>query len=177
VLQGAAAHNSLGADDVSKRDLASMHKGRRCGGCVFADLLAMYYVCVVLVSWTRARLFTFDRAADEAGLVEHPEIVIQRRPEERLDRRCHGVADLDGELARVAMAALRELVDKNAAQRVVICADPPLLRGLRAYTSGILSDNLPIEELARELIAMSPAELRSELAAYGLLPPRAPSHR
>jgi len=154
----------------------------------------MYRVCIALVDATRARLFTFDRAADEAGLreqlVEHTELaaaksprpnpplaapggVLQAGPLHDLFDDHHGprAAARDAALARTTLAALREVIDHAAPQRVIICASPRMLGTLRASSAGILPDGLPVEELARDLMRVSPSELRNVLVSHGLLPP------
>lgn len=154
----------------------------------------MYRVCIAVVDATRARLFTFDRAADEAGvhgqLVEEPELVNAARQASSVpvlatasgspagahrhdaldEHRGHRAAHHDVEFARTALAARRQMVDQNTPQRV--CAGPRMLGTLRERYAGILPERLPIEELGRDLISMSSSELRNELVAQGLLPPR-----
>jgi protein required for attachment to host cells len=156
----------------------------------------MYRVCIALVDATRARLFMFDRAADEAGLhdqlLEHGELVNPARQPQPVpalaaappgaghphhlhdafdEHRGYRTAKHDAEFARTALAALREMIDHNAPQRVILCAGPRMLGTLRESCSGILPDHLPVEELARDLVQMSPSDLRSELVSHGLLPP------
>jgi protein required for attachment to host cells len=158
----------------------------------------MYRVCIALVDATRARLFTFERAreaSDTGGeLVEHTDLVNpqrRRRPSElvsetRPGASCSGrvqsafedhgdphVSQLDEKFARMAMAALRELIDEHPTQRVVIGASPQMMGRLRAAAPGLLPDDITLDELPRDLVKLSPADVRAELASRGLLPSRA----
>jgi protein required for attachment to host cells len=70
------------------------------------------------------------------------------------------------------MAALRELIDDDAPERVIICAGPRMLDKLRTSAPGILPEHLTPDEFARDLVKLSPSELRDELVLHKLLPPR-----
>jgi hypothetical protein len=144
----------------------------------------MYRVCIALVNASRVRLFTYHRGQDEAGLhdglAEHGDLLnaVKRRKVAASSlwgptAGAPGVepppAQLDAGFARIAMAALRELIDDDAPQRVLLCAPPTMLHTLRMSASGILPADLPIEELPRDLVALSSPELRSELATHGVL--------
>jgi protein required for attachment to host cells len=48
------------------------------------------------------------------------------------DHRSRHLVKLDEDFARSAMAALRELIDEHAPQRVIVCAGPRMLGKLRA---------------------------------------------
>jgi protein required for attachment to host cells len=171
---------------VSKRSDEHTWSGHR-----LARIAVMYRVCISLVDSTRARLFTFARTVDGAGLheelVERTDLVnvgrhpVAREPpaDPRADAgrqysleepRDHHLARQDAEFARTAMAALRELVDEYAPQRVVVCAGPRMLGKLRASSPGIMPEHMPLDELARDLVKLSPREMRDELASHGLLP-------
>lgn len=158
---------------------------------------AMDRVCIALVDTTRARFFTFDRRIDELGtheqLTERADLVnpVRRhRPSELCskvrpdggasedqqyalaDHRDHDTGRSDAEFARTAMAALRELIDDDAPERVIVCAGPRMLDKLRASAPGLLPEHLTCDELPRDLVKLSPSELRAELVPHGLLPPR-----
>jgi protein required for attachment to host cells len=155
----------------------------------------MYRVCIALVDATRARLFTFERAAEgpdtREQLVERTDFVNpqrRRRPSEVFsdtrpgaghtgglqygfdDHRDDHVAEVDDKFARMAMAALRELIDELPTQRLVICAAPRMLGRLRAAAPGLLPGDIVIDELPRDLVKLSPGEVRAELASRALLP-------
>jgi protein required for attachment to host cells len=155
----------------------------------------MYRVCIALVDATRARLFTFERVVEGAdareAFVECTDLVNpqrRRRPSEVFsdtrpgssrtghlqfafdDHRDHHIAQIDDKFARMAMAALRELVDEQPTQRVVTCASPRMLGRLRAAAPGLLPDDIALDELPRDLVKLVPGEVRAELAARALLP-------
>lgn len=155
----------------------------------------MYRVCIALVDATRARLFTFERAAEGADtrdeLVERTDFVNpqrRRRPSEVFsdtrpgssrignlqyafdDHRDHHISQLDDKFARMTMAALRELIDEQPTQRVVICASPRMLGRLRAAAPGLIPDDIALDELPRDLVKLSSGDVRAELASRGLVP-------
>ena len=145
----------------------------------------MYRVCIALVDATRARLFTFERVADGADmretLVERTDLVNpqrRRRPSEVFSDPRPGssrtgddhVSQIDDKFARMAMAALRELIDEHPAQRVVICASPRMLGRLRAAAPGLLPEHIALDELPRDLVKLSPGDVQAELASRALLP-------
>lgn len=155
----------------------------------------MYRVCILLVDATRARLFTCERVTEGADtrdeLVERTDLVNpqrRRRPSEVLsdtrpgssrtghlqyafdDHRDHYISQVDEKFARMAMAALRELIDERPTQRVVICASPRMLGRIRAATPGLIPDDVALDEVPRDLVKLSPGEVRAELASRHLLP-------
>ena len=65
---------------------------------------------------------------------------------------------------------LDELVRANATQRVIVCASPRMLGELRDARKRLASTEIPTDELARDLVKLSPTVLRTQLASYGLLP-------
>src|SRR5439155_20785903 len=85
------------------------------------------------------------------------------------------VTQLDETFARTVMATLRELIDEQPIQRVIVCASPRMLRKLRASAPGLLPDAMSFDEVPRDLVRLSPAEVRAELSSRGLLPPRTAS--
>lgn len=155
----------------------------------------MYRVCIALVDATRARLFTFEREAEGSAvrdqLVERTDLVNpqrRKRPSEVFsdtrpgssrtgnlqyafdDHRDHHISQVDDKFARTAMAALRELIDEAPTQRVVICASPRMLGRLRAAVPGLLPGDIARDEVPRDLVKLSPTEMRAELASRDLLP-------
>jgi protein required for attachment to host cells len=155
----------------------------------------MYRVCIALVDATRARLYTFERATEGADvrdeLIERTDLVNPQRrgrPSELSsdtrpgssrtghlqyafdDHRDHHISQLDDKFARLAMAALRELIDEHSTQRVVICASSRMLGRLRAAAPGLLPNDIALDELPRDLVKLSPGDVRSELDSRGLLP-------
>ena len=155
----------------------------------------MYRVCIALVDATRARLFTFERVTEgpdtREELIERTDLVNpqrRRRASEVFsdtrpgssrvghlqyafdDHRDHHVSQTDERFARMAMAALRELIDEHPTQRVVICASPRMLGRLRGAAPGLLPGDIALDELPRDLVKLSPGEVRAELASRDLLP-------
>jgi protein required for attachment to host cells len=155
----------------------------------------MYRVCIALVDATRARLFTFERVTEgvdiREALVERTDLVNpqrRRRASEVFsdtrpgsnrtghlqyafdDHRDQHISQIDDRFARMAMAALRELIDEQPTQRAVICASPRMLGRLRAAAPGLLPDEIALDELPRDLVKLSPGEVRAELASRDLLP-------
>ena len=120
----------------------------------------MYRVCIALIDATRARLFSFERVSGQASI----------REEQALDdQRDQHVSQLDDQFARMAMAALRELIDEHPTQRAVICASPRMLGRLRAAAPGLLPGDIALDEIPRDLVKLSPGQVRAELASRGLL--------
>jgi len=154
----------------------------------------MYRVCIALVDATRARFFTWDRTSDELGaherLIERGELVnptpgrlIESAPAvsdathgspsaHRPDQRWQISRTAETEFARIALAALRELLDDYAPQRLILCASPRMLVKLRTCSPGLLPDGMICDELPRDLLTVSPSELRGTLALHRLLPAR-----
>lgn len=131
----------------------------------------MHRVCIALVDATRARFFTLDRAADGTGELEQlaePSHLTQPT----IEGRDHQRARRDTEFARTAMAAFREVIDEYAPERAIVCADAGMLPKLRAAAPGLLPDEIMFDALACDFVTSPPAEVRAQLAAHGLLPPR-----
>jgi protein required for attachment to host cells len=146
----------------------------------------MHRTCIAVVDATRARLFTLERTSDAQGL--HEELVEQRdlvNPARRRrgselftdshffdDHRDASIDELDIVFARKIMDELTSLTREHAAQRIVVCASPKMLGKLRE----LAAPPLPIEMLDRDLVKLTPTQLREHLAEHGLLPP-APARR
>lgn len=155
----------------------------------------MYRACIAVVDASRARLFTFQRTHDAEGLheqlTEERDFVNparRRRPSELFtdsgtsagrngpiqfgvdDHRDAHVDRLDSEFSRMIAGELDELVRANATQRVIVCASPRMLGELRDARKRLASTEIPTDELARDLVKLSPTVLRTQLASYGLLP-------
>jgi protein required for attachment to host cells len=154
----------------------------------------MYRVCIALVDATRARLFTFERLNEGADtretLLERADLANpqRRRPAGETAAHARGSAssadDLDPALndrdqsatqaaekfARMTLAAMRELIDERPTHRVIICAPPRMLGQLRAASPGLLPSDIALDELPRDLIKLSAADARAELASRGFLP-------
>lgn len=154
----------------------------------------MYRACIAVVDASRARLLTLERSLDAEGL--HDQLVEQRdfinparrlTPAEQLsdapgssrtgnahfgfdDHRDAHVDKLDAEFARMVNAEIEALLRTFPAKRLVLCASPRMLGHLRATRK---TSDLAIDELPRDLVKLTPTQLREHLAARGLVPTRA----
>ena len=77
---------------------------------------------------------------------------------------------LDAEFARIIVAEVTGLVHSAHANRLIVCASPHMLGELRA--TGDLPTDIAVEEMPRDLVKLTPPQLRDQLAEYNLLPPR-----
>jgi protein required for attachment to host cells len=154
----------------------------------------MYTACIAVVDASRARLFTLERTSEPEGVTE--QLTEQRDlvdPARRLrpaqlfsetrpgtdrsgtvqytldDHRDKHLATLDAEFARAIEDELAELMRTSHARKLVVCASPNMLGELRRARKA-LPDDLVIDEIARDLVKLTPSELREQLASYGILP-------
>jgi protein required for attachment to host cells len=157
----------------------------------------MYRACIAVVDASRARLFTLERSTETGDLRE--ELSEQRdlinparrhRPSELFsdtrpgtsrtggrqyafdDHRDAHIDQLDTEFAREVASELAALIRSAHARRLILCASPHMLGELRGVGRELRRDMLVIDEVPRDLVKLAPAELRDQLASYGLLPPR-----
>ncbi len=158
----------------------------------------MYKACIAVVDASRARLFMFERSSEVEGVKE--QLTEQRdlvdparrlRPKDLFsetrpglgrtgtqqygldDHRQAHVQELDAEFARRIVDELETLLRASHAPRLIVCASPNMLGELRKVQRALPAD-LTIDELERDLVKLTPAELRDHLVGYGLLPPRPP---
>jgi protein required for attachment to host cells len=154
----------------------------------------MYRACIAVVDASRARLFTFERSADPGGLrenlVEQQDLVEpsrRLRDSEVLSETRSGLARTgslqygldDGRDARMdlleagfARAVVHEackLLRVANAQRLILCASPSMLGELRRVRTE-LPEDVAVDEVPRNLVALAPSELRERLASYAVLP-------
>jgi protein required for attachment to host cells len=155
----------------------------------------MYRACIAVVDASRARLFTYQRTHDGGEL--HEELTEERafvnparrrRPSELFsdsgsssgrsgpiqfgtdDHRDAHVDHLDSEFSRMVAGELEQLVRANTTQRVILCASPRMLGELRDARNRLAPSEIPTDEVARDLVKLTPPRLRAQLASYGLLP-------
>ncbi|MFN0251784.1 MAG: host attachment protein [Kofleriaceae bacterium] len=155
----------------------------------------MYRTCIVVVDASCARLFTYERSAEAEGLeekfVEHRDFINPARrltPSQQLsdgpgssrmggnhfgfdDHRDARTDSLDTEFARMVNREIAKLVLAFPTKNLILCASPRMLGHLRDSRSELPRD-LSIEELARDLVKLTPTDLREHLAAHGLVPAR-----
>jgi protein required for attachment to host cells len=156
----------------------------------------MNHTCIAVVDASRARLFTLERVAEPTGLRETLE---ERRdlvnPARRLrpndlfsdsrpgssragslqfnfdDHRDAHVDGLDAEFARAVATELAELLRTTRATRLILCASPRMLGELRSRAE-LRPAGVAVDEIPRDLVKLTPTELRDQLGSYGMLPPR-----
>lgn len=139
--------------------------------------------CIAIVDATRARLFTFDRESDAAGvhedLDERADLV---NPQRRLrtselftdshatfeDRRYHHLDEIDATFARLVAAEIEKLVRAAPTRRLILCASPNMLGIMR--TLDLRHLGVVIDELDRDLVKLTPPQLRDYLTSVSLLP-------
>jgi protein required for attachment to host cells len=154
----------------------------------------MYRACIIVVDASRARLFTFERTSDGEGLHEQlserrdlvsparrmraSELFSDDQGSSRTGPLHYGLGDggdgyieaLDAEFARAIVAEAVELIRSSPVQRLILCASPRMLGTLREVGGELRRSGVPIDELPRDLVKLSVAELREHLASHGLLP-------
>jgi protein required for attachment to host cells len=155
----------------------------------------MSTACIAVVDASRARLFTFERDAEQGRvdeeLTEQRDLVNparRQRPSELFsesrpgssrtggrqyafdDHRDAHMDALDAEFARMIVAEVTGLVHSAHADRLIVCASPHMLGELRS--AGDLPTDIAIEEMPRDLVKLTPPQLRDQLADYNILPPR-----
>jgi protein required for attachment to host cells len=165
-------------------------------GRALAHLEGMYRACIAVVDASRARLFTYERSANVEGVQEHiienydlvnparrmrdGELFSESRPSLGRtgdlqytidDHRNAHVDALDAEFSRAIVGELNALLRSTHAKRVIVCASPRMLGELRE--AGLPGD-VELDEIPRNLVKLSPPQLREQLGDYGLLPTQPP---
>ena len=155
----------------------------------------MFRACIAVVDASRARLFTLERTNEVEGLKEQiSEARDLVNPARRLrpgdlfsdsqpaggrtgpitygvdDHREAHIGEIDAEFARAITAEVARLLSSTGAQRLILCASPKMLGALRA-AGRLTQEGLRIDEVSRDLVKLTAAQLREQLASYGLLPP------
>jgi protein required for attachment to host cells len=159
----------------------------------------MYRACIAIVDASRARLFTFERVAGvdapEEQLMEQSDLVNpgrRLRPSELFsdsgpgssrtsglqygldDHRDAHIDELDTGFARDVIAEIERLLQSSGARRLILCSSPRMLGTLREVGRDLRRDGLAIDELPRDLVKLTPPQVRERLASYNLLPPPPP---
>ncbi len=159
----------------------------------------MYRACIAVVDATRARLFTFTRDAESGSgavleeMSERTDLVNparHRTPAQLFtdtrpgssragglqyafdDHRDAHLDRMDSEFAHDVTAAIDRLLRDTGSRRLVLCASPRMLGELRA--AELRRDGLVIDELPRDYVKLTVAQLRAQLAELGLLPAMPP---
>jgi protein required for attachment to host cells len=153
----------------------------------------MSTACIAVVDASRARLFTLERTAENENVRE--ELTEQRdlvNPARRLrpaelfsesrpgssrtgglqyafdDHRDAHLEALDAEFARTIIGEVLGLLKSTHAERLIMCASPHMLGQLR--DAGDLPKDVAVDEMPRDLVKLTPSQLRDQLTAYELLP-------
>lgn len=156
----------------------------------------MYQACITVVDATRARIFLYQREARPEGLREElleladllnparrlsgSELFADAPPTSRVGSRAFGVDDhreayvrrLDAGFAKKIVDETAAIVKRTGARRLVICAKPNMLGELRSASEPLRREHVDIVELGRDLVKLTSAQLREQLAAHGALPPK-----
>ena len=158
----------------------------------------MTRTCIAIVDAARARLFTLEELARQAGttyeLRERADLIDpdrRLRPSELFsdtrpgaDRapggRGHAVDDhrdshleqLDRRFAGEVAARVASLVREHSCGRLIVAASPRMLGHLRRAGAGQLVPELAVDEIDRDLTRSSPPQIHDLLTARGLLPAR-----
>lgn len=143
----------------------------------------MTRTCIAVADASRARLFVLERTTNASGsheeLAEKTDLV---NPQRRLreselftdsyvfeDHREDHIERMDAEFAHAIVGELHRLVRAAPTAQVIVCASPNMLGELRAI--GIDSpDGATLDEIPRDLVKLTPTQLRDQLADYGVLP-------
>ena len=78
--------------------------------------------------------------------------------------------ELDADFSRRIIADLLDLIRSERSQRLILCASPRMLGELRNAGAELHRGALVVEEIPRDLVKLTPAQLRDQLESYGLLP-------
>ncbi|HTR53975.1 MAG TPA: host attachment protein [Kofleriaceae bacterium] len=153
----------------------------------------MQRTVIAVVDATRARLFTYERAAEVGGieekLSERFDLVNparHRTPAQlfsdtrtntsRTGGKLYGLDDhrdahmdaMDSEFASAVASAIEQAVRDTNAKRVIVCASPRMLGILR--TTDLRRGGVVLDEVAHDYSKMSPHQLHDVLVERGLLP-------
>lgn len=158
----------------------------------------MQRTLLVVVDASRARIFTLDRTAAPEGL--HEELVERRdfiNPARRQrgtelfsdapagaitgngrhygfdDHRAEHLEALDRAFSREVTAEAERICREQGIRRLIVCASPAMLGELR-NAMRVLPRDFLVEELARDLVKLTPSKLRAHLGEHGLLPAAPP---
>jgi protein required for attachment to host cells len=125
--------------------------------------VVMSRACIAVVDASRARLFTYERTLEAGGISE--QLTEQR---DLINPRAH-IDELDAEFARSIIGEIADVLRTSRAERVILCASPRMLGELRAAGTALSRDSL-VDEIPRDLVKLTPPQLRDRLTSYGLLP-------
>jgi protein required for attachment to host cells len=160
----------------------------------------MKRLCIAAVDATRARLYTFAELEGPTGTQEQElsECVDLVNPERRQtpgqilsdtrpgtgraptgrgfafdDHREEHLRELDRRFAAEIAQAVKSLAAEHACRHVILTASPRMLGPLRESLAPLIRDGITLDEVARDLVRLTPAQIHDALAERGLMPSRA----
>jgi protein required for attachment to host cells len=84
------------------------------------------------------------------------------------DHRDDHIDRMDAEFAREIVEAIEIELRDNPAARLILCASPRMLGALRTVAGNLPA--IPIDEVPKDLVKLTPTKLQDQLRSYGLLP-------
>lgn len=157
----------------------------------------MYRTCIVIADASRGRLLQLERTDAPEGLQDQlSELTDLVNPARRLrpselfsdsgpganhtgqhgytfdDHRDDHVDHMDAEFAQEIAAEVMRLT--IGADRLIICASPRMLGQLREAIGTLRRPGLTVDEVPRDLVKLTPPQIRDQLTSYGLLPSQPP---
>ena len=154
----------------------------------------MNRTCIAIIDASRARLFRLDRTSDSGNireeLVEQTDLVNPARHQKDTDlfsdesgksrsgslgfgfddHRAAHVDELDHAFARMISTELHKLADDPQVSHLIVCATPRMLGNVRQAAGSMEREGLKVDEVARNLVQLTPPQIREHLSSYGLLP-------
>jgi protein required for attachment to host cells len=157
--------------------------------------VAMKRACIAIVDAARARIYTYDQAAEggssePAGALHdlvnpgrrgHDPYSTTRPGVKRAapgsgttdDHRDAHVDELDRRFARQVVSEIDRIAREQGHDRVLLVASPAMLGELRGVDRG-LSQGLHVEYVARDLARLTSPQIHDHLAQLRLVAPRRP---
>jgi protein required for attachment to host cells len=154
----------------------------------------MNRTCIAIIDASRARLFMLDRTSDSGRVredfVEKTDLVNPARHQRDTDlfssesgksragnlgfgfddhRDAH-IDELDHAFARRISTELHKLADDPQVDHLIVCATPRMLGNVRQAAGSMEREGLKVDEVARDLVQLTPPQIREHLTSYGLLP-------
>lgn len=168
--------------------------GAAVSGEPLAITWSMHRTCIAIIDASRARLFMLDRTSDRdrvrEELVEQTDLVNPDRHQRDTDlfsdasgksrsgslgfgfddhRDAH-IDELDHAFARMISTELHKLADDPQVSHLIVCATPRMLGNVRQAAGSMEREGLKVDEVAHDLVQLTPPQIREHLTSYGLLP-------
>jgi protein required for attachment to host cells len=154
----------------------------------------MHRACIAIVDAAHARLYSSEpRDGDEAQLREERDLVSPGRQAHgrfsdkparapggnhaaKDDHRDDNLHEQDARFARDVIGEIDRIVRERAYGQVIVVASPKMLGELRRVDARLRRDGLVLDEVQQDLAWLWSPQLHDQLAAHGLLEPRARAH-